>query len=312
MILLCFSQSEDPLESATEALCQTSRRPGPPDELVTKTINAMQSVETSGRLATWRERTIQMIHRNKYAIAASAMVVAGLIAWLTFGPTGGIAIADVVENVKKFKTAMWKMTSEREGTVETFIYKAMEPGKMTWSAENQNVAIVADLTIGKAIMRNDDAKMVITIPMPGGKADAPGMLAVVQKLSTRPSKSIGSEDIDEEKCQGLRFENEGGTFEVWVSVDTSLPVLIVQETSADQMRAQMKKVDVPDEVPAYDIKMTWSDFEWGIDLDESEFSTESPEGYKTLSLEAMKKQMMEKFRSGQGEREGEDDERPQK
>ena len=231
-----------------------------------------------------------MVRKSKYAVAASTLIAAALVAWLTLGPTGGIAFADVVESIKQFKTARWKMTIEQGDQTHTFTYKAMEPGRMTWSDGKMGGAIVVDLTTGEAIMRNDSAKMVFEIPMPEGKADAAGMVAMLQQFDKRESKPLGTKTIDGVKCHGFGFETPDATFDVWVSIETKLPVRIEQEQTKEQTREQLDKAGVPEQVPAHDLKLTWSDFEWGIELDEADFSTAAPPGYMKLSLGEFGKQ----------------------
>ena len=80
-------------------------------------------------------------------------------------------------------------------------------------------------------------------------------------------ESLGEKVIDGRQVVGFRISSPATVFEVWGDPKTGLPARVGWTTAA-----------VPD------VKVTMSDFEFNVDMDESLFSVEPPAGYEVGSF----------------------------
>ena len=291
-------QSDALLNDATQALRDAPTPDGPSPDLVTATENAVRQTIVEPKPTNFTQRILTMLPKPRYAAAAIILIAAALLAWLTINGGGrNIVFADVVEKVESVRTAKWQMSIETNGQTHQFEYEAMEPGRMRWYGPDQGSAIIVDLNVGKAIVRSDKDKQVIVIPMPKpDSGQAAGMLALLQSFKNFEGTDLGEREIDDHATKGFGFEREGVTFEVWVDEESGLPVLIEQVVSESVVRTEMQRAGVPEDapIPISEKKLTWSDFVYDVELDESAFSVEIPEGYKVIDIEQLKKQMMDR------------------
>ena len=78
---------------------------------------------------------------------------------------------------------------------------------------------------------------------------------------------LGEKDIDGRRVVGFRISIDGSVFNVWGDPKTGSPV-----------RIEMTTAIMPN------VKVTMSDFEFNVPLDESLFSVEPPAGYEVGSF----------------------------
>ena len=81
-------------------------------------------------------------------------------------------------------------------------------------------------------------------------------------------ESLGEKDIDGRRVVGFRISLPAAVFSVWGDPKTGLPVRI------EATMAMMPNV-----------KITMSDFEFNVDMDESLFSVEPPAGYEVIQVQ---------------------------
>ena len=80
-------------------------------------------------------------------------------------------------------------------------------------------------------------------------------------------ESLGEKDIDGRRVVGFRLSSPAAVISVWGDPKTGLPV-----------RIEMTMAMMPN------MKITMSDFEFNVDMDESLFSVEPPAGYEVGSF----------------------------
>ncbi len=208
-------------------------------------------------------------------IAAAIFIVAAVagLAFLTLG-NGGASItwADVQEHIRNARTMTFKMTTEVEGMPNmemTMMFK--EPGLMRQEmtmgpskivgimdiqqnkmitlveAQAQKKAIIFDLTELPAEIRKEHEEQ--------------DFLAGIKKLIKESETELGEKEIDGRAVKGYRVEKGNQVITIWADAETGHPV---------EMNMTMFQGD---------IKSTMFDFEFDMELDESLFSLDVPEGY---------------------------------
>jgi hypothetical protein len=105
-------------------------------------------------------------------------------------------------------------------------------------------------------------------PGPGGPWPVACFRSALLDARDKPDvkrESLGEKDIDGRHVVGFRISSPDAVFSVWGDPKTGLPA-----------RIEMTTVVIPN------VKMTMSDFEFNVDLDESLFSLEPPAGYEVI------------------------------
>ena len=106
----------------------------------------------------------------------------------------------------------------------------------------------------------DEKTAVETTVIGRGPTKDPNILAMARDF--RPgSEDLGIRDAEGRPAKGFRARRPGHDWTFWIDPETELPICI------ELIHTQTGR------------KITWSHFEFDVDLDESLFSTEAPEGY---------------------------------
>jgi outer membrane lipoprotein-sorting protein len=243
----------------------------------------------SHTLTTWRWMMRSPVSR--VAAAVIFVLAIGGVAWWLHAVGAAPAYADFLKPLLEAKSARYKMTSEIVGTAgskTTIVIRMLGPSRMRsemeGEAENypkQKTVEIWDGYQGKRL-RLDPKKKLATLYVDRPKDKKPqdinslggwgSMFRDTQKaIQNSPdfhAEPLGEKDIDGRRVIGFRtLTAPEGTIEVWGDPKTGMPVRI------DQTLAMS---------PMIKLKMTVSDFELNLDLDESLFSIEPPAGYQLI------------------------------
>jgi len=229
-----------------------------------------------------------MKRTTKIAIAVTVLIaVGGLLAWLA--PSGGRALAfnDLAEAFAKIHSATCTIRSEAETSQGKMIMRgksmylapARERSEFSPSQvsgpDGSTMTASAGITIldyqkGEGIVLSPQTKMAQVFKLENLPADRPlssfqqlrRMVSVAQGDKTDNAEPLGHQMIDGRKTVGFRIREGGFEYKIWAEPSTALPVRV-------EVDSQLK--------PASNFVM--SDFRFNVELDESLFSLEVPEGY---------------------------------
>ena len=209
-------------------------------------------------------------------IAAAAVIIVSVVAVLHFLglPTEGIVWADVVQPILTARTVVFNvMMGEGENTSTT---KVMNMGTQRFRGEvlsadgtTVQVIVIADYDTLQMFQLIPNQKTAVLIDMKDLPEKPENFLEELRNMVTEiqndPDVSVeqlGEKEIDGRMAIGFRASGPDGEVTVWADPKTALPIRMEQKWR--QMR------------------FVCTDFQFDVELDESLFSMEIPEGYSEL------------------------------
>lgn len=261
---------DERLDQALRAFRDSDLPDGPPPEVVSRTLAALQHEATRPSRPSLLERIRTMPPLVR--IAAALLVAAGATGVLSImtsdrkGP--GVAFAGALEHVRAARTLTYTM---RIGD-DPMAYRVsrMEPGLIRTELPGGGVTIM-DRTQGKSLVLNTTGKLATLIEdKTGGQAGrGEDQIDQLRHFRGKPEQDLGEKIIDGRTARGFRISAGGWTSVVWVDVKTDLPVRMESQTgfNADGTKT-----------------VVYSDFVFDAPLDASLFRMTPPEGYQTQEI----------------------------
>lgn len=257
-------------------------------------VAAEESRTTSLALAGLSRRRSIMKSPITRVAAAALIVIAALITWSRFGgSTGSVAWGEVVRNIEASPGFIYRMkqtyAQQETGTIElnTVAYGSAryglrmdgydDEGKVT----TQTYASLRDgaMTSVSHLSRTH-TRTVLAGDAMSELANMDPKDAVRQFLSARYTE-LGRRTIDGVVAEGVEitdsptvsanFQIDSCVVQLWVAVDTGLPVLV--EVNTVGKNGTLKVHTVQD------------NFQWNVELDASEFEPNIPEDYRAMEVE---------------------------
>lgn len=273
-------QSEDLLNRAVAATRQLPLPTGPSAGTASQTLAALREAASQPKTTFLRG-----IYHMPWASKASVLLAtaAGLLVvyvGLSNFTGSALAFADVVEVLNKVRSATWKTTMEAKGpqnkTVtwsEIGMFLAPSHERMETTAEGQKSIRIVDGQKDKAIVLNTATKTVVVINLknlPPGMESPFGktfqglreLVAQAQSGTARKVERLGVETIDGREAQGFRIELGAVEVKIWADPKTLLPIRVEEKATAGT-----------------EARIVMTDFQVGVDLDESLFSLDVPQDY---------------------------------
>jgi outer membrane lipoprotein-sorting protein len=236
----------------------------------------------SRSLETWRWIMRHPVCRTA-AAAILVLVIVGVALWFHAGGATS-AFADFVQPILDAKSAKYTMTAKMEGqptstTKVTFLlpyrmrheWRQEMPGRV-----EMRMVTIWDLQKGKTILLNPERKTAIVTTytdMPKDRAnpfaELRSLLLDVQERPKVKREPLGEKEIDGHKAVGYRLSglyNSDMVMSLWGDPETGLPVRVEMNYPRSSGR---------------ELQVTMNDFVLNVELDESLFSVEPPEGYAT-------------------------------
>lgn len=219
-------------------------------------------------------RTIMKSKTIRFA-AAAVIIVAVLAGMYHFGnPVESVAIADIVQPFLTARTATFKITIEGQGVPsQEFDGMFMAPCRMRHTQPGGGTVIV-DLERGKFITLIPQAKQAVVLELTN-VPDEPGSLNFFQEIRARILKAqplddesvefLGEQQIDGQSAIGYHIQKPGLNGTIWANAKTKIPLRI--------------------EITEEPMTITMSNIVFDVELDESLFSLDVPEGYRVTILQ---------------------------
>ncbi|UCG57642.1 MAG: hypothetical protein JSU70_22595 [Phycisphaerales bacterium] len=207
---------------------------------------------------------------RKTKLAAAAAVIAAVIVGIHhFGRSvESVAIADIVQPLLTARTATFKITIGGQGVPsQEFDGMFMEPCRMRHAKPGGGTVIV-DLEQGTFVTLLPQLKRAVVLELTNVPED-PGDLNFFQYIRMRMIEAqplgdesvefLGEQELDGQSAIGYRAQKPGLDATVWANSETKMPI----------------RIEVFDEP----MIITMSNIAFDMELDESLFSLDVPEGY---------------------------------
>src|SRR6185295_17033729 len=223
----------------------------------------------------WREIMSRPVPR--FAAIVLAMVTACVVCSVMFQTQPTVAFDNVVGPILKAKTAIFNAVIEGKNlpkqTVRTLV---LEPNRLRQEMPAGGITIF-DATVGRVMTLTPAKKsaMVFNITdMPPQQKPVNFFdrlrtsLGAADEDATSKRESLGRKQIAGREAVGFRVKQPHGDMAIWGDATPGLPILV--EMTLDTLP---------------DAKVTMTDFEFDVELDEALFRTVPPEGYSVQKLD---------------------------
>ncbi len=238
-------------------------------------------------------RTIMKSPITKLA-AAAVIVIAVLIGMNQLvGSAGSVAWGEVVRNIEASPGFVYRMkqtyNQQETGTIELnmMAYGSAQYGFRLDGYNNEEVTIQTYATLSDGAMTSvdhpnrtyyrtalaDDALAEIENMEPK-EAVREYLSAEYTKLGRRTIEGVEAEgiEIDRDPSEAkANFQVDSCVIQLWVAVDTGLPILV--------------EVDTVGKNGTLEIHTVQDNFQWNVELDASEFEPDIPEDYTQMEVE---------------------------
>jgi len=247
--------------------------------------------EPSTRIIVFRTLRRIIMKSPFTKIAAAAVIIIAVLIGLNIVGTSTPAFAEIVKPFLTARTASFKMTMEVEGVpTQTFDCLYAEPMRMRQTNHEQGGIVISDFQQGKIVtlMPAQNKAMIVELEnMPEDQSkfnmfnEIRKHIQEAQQTQDESVKFLGEKEIDGLTVIGYHVQKPGVDITVWADPQTKLPV-------------QMENTVGP-------VTYTMTNIVFDVELDESLFSLEIPEGYtiRTMQVDASEpteKDLIELFR----------------
>ena len=205
-------------------------------------------------------------------IAAAAVIIVSLIVASHFlgVPTESVGWADVVRPILTARTVVFNLEGENMPTTRVMNMGTQRVRLEVLSADGKSVQVmVIDYDASRMLTLIPNQKKAIVIDLKDIPEKPENVLEelrnVVTEIQNDPDVSVeplGEKEIDGRIVKGFRARNPDGEITVWADPETALPI---------RMEQQWRQ-----------LQFVYTDFQFDIEMDESLFSMEIPEGYSEL------------------------------
>jgi len=240
---------------------------------------------------TLTRRIRNMKPMTRIAVAAAVLVAfVGLMSWLVPGRGEALALTNIAEALGNVQSAKWKTTSvvklaggETKTMHEIGMFRAPSHERKEMTIEGETSISIFDARQDKTLALLPAKKMAMVLSLkdspPGGRSggtflDLRKIVVDAQSGGPARAESVGVQVIDGRRAEGFRVQSGATEVTIWADPKTSLPIRVESVMSG-----------------ATEVRIVMTDFEVGVDLEESLFSLDVPPGYRVheTQLEVPKK-----------------------
>jgi len=210
-------------------------------------------------------------------LAAAAVIIIAILTAIHFlgSPIEGIAWADVVRPILTARTVVFNVIMV-EGENVPITSRVMNMGTQRFRSEvlspdgkTVQVIVIVDYNTSEMLELFPKQKTAVLIELKDFPEKPENLLETVRNsitvLQNDPNFSVeplGEKEIDGQIAKGFRATGPDGEMTVWADLETALPV---------RMEHKWRQM-----------QFICTDFEFDVEMDESLFSMEIPEGYSAL------------------------------
>ncbi|MHC4573255.1 MAG: hypothetical protein ACYS76_03860, partial [Planctomycetota bacterium] len=231
-------------------------------ERVRNSLATEQEKNEGSRTEIWR--TIMKSSITKLAAAAVIIIAFMFGMYFLSGPGAGVAFADVIQPILNAQTAVF------EGPV---IQDMVMGSRIRRTISNMDVATIIDLEACKILELDPKEQKAVYYDLKGlPQGKITNYLEMLRNVITELQESphfvveeLGEQEIDGQRAIGFRAKHPRVEVTIWADPQTALPFRIEQKEGQ--------------------LFIVCKDFKFDVEMDESLFSMEAPEGYTTQEAE---------------------------
>lgn len=268
---------QDPLDQLSESLANLPVPEGPDSEvkqcLLEMLTHTSTQLETVRPVSFWRGKTMR-----KLAIAAAlVLVVLGFSDFLLPSNNGannggaGAVFAAMLEQVRQIRTVTYETHFKMEGIpAQVLQTSVLEPNwlRQESTEEGKEFQQIVDVAQGKSVSLFPSQKKAMVVELVGRSAQgSQSIIKQFEELSGESATFVSEEELDGISVLKYTCSEAGMKITVWANPLTRLPVRVFLTDSWEAAKAKMQ--------------ITYTNFKWDVELDESLFSLEVPDGYTT-------------------------------
>ena len=232
--------------------------------------------ESATRIIVFRTLSRIIMKSNITKFAAAAVIIIAVVAGIHFlgGLTEGVAWADVVRPILTARTVVFNVIMAEGENVP--ITRVMNMGTQRFRSEvlspdGKTVQVIAivDFTTSRILQLIPKQKTAVLIDLKDLPEKPENVLEemrnIITDLQNDPDfsvESLGEKEIDGRIAKGFRATGFDEKLTIWADPQTALPIRMEQKWRQMQFAC--------------------TDFQFDIEMDESLFSMEIPEGYSAL------------------------------
>ena len=210
-------------------------------------------------------------------IAAAAVIIIAVLISLNILGTSTPAFAEIVKPFLTARTASFKMTMEVEGVpTQTFDCLYAEPAHMRQTNNEQGAVVISDLQKGKIVTLSPAQKKAFVVELENMPDDEDqsqfNLFSEIRKRirEAQESQDASVEFIGEKKINGItvigyHVQKPIVDITVWADPQTKLPVEMINKSGPTTY--------------------TMTDIVFDVELDESLFNLEIPDGYTVHTMQ---------------------------
>ncbi|NQT01592.1 MAG: hypothetical protein HQ580_06190 [Planctomycetes bacterium] len=205
-------------------------------------------------------------------IATAAVILVSVVAGIYFlgVPTESVAWADVVRPILTARTVVFNVGGENIPTTRVMNMGTQRVRGEVLSPDGKTVqVIIMDYDTFRMLTLIPNQKKAVVIDLKDLPEEPENILEEMRNMVTEiqndPDISVeplGEKEIDGRIAQGFRATGPDGEWTIWADLQTALPIRMEQKWRQ--------------------IECVCTDFQFDIEMDESLFSMEIPEGYSEL------------------------------
>ena len=268
------AEHDDQLNQAATALRNTPVPDGPPPDFVDAVVSMLETRPGAAAPILPNTRKWTMIKRTSFA-ATAVLLIAFVLAFVS-GNGKAIALADVIENVKKTQTLSFRAETSQPNPTDKgkplvrVIERSIKGSRMRTTDSTGDIRI-NHMNKGIAMtLRPAKNRATIMLDKPQQKKQPiDEVVELLKKLRQGDTKTLGKKVVDNKKAEGFLAHDKSPTgakweIEVWVDVESGLPITIEQRMG--KRRALL------------------DGFVWNEELDDSLFPLTPPAGYKVTTI----------------------------
>jgi outer membrane lipoprotein-sorting protein len=257
----------------------TEPNPAHKKKLRRQMLSVFNQAEQEPQIRTTVFRTLRSIIMKSPVtkIAAGAAIIIAVLISLNILGTSTPAFAEIVKPFLTARTASFKMTMEVEGVpTQTFDCLYAEPAHMRQTNNEQGAVVISDLQKGEIVTLSPAQKKAFVVELENMPDDEDqsqfNLFSEIRKRirEAQESQDASVEFIGEKKINGItvigyHVQKPIVDITVWADPQTKLPVEMINKSGPTTY--------------------TMTDIVFDVELDESLFNLEIPDGYTVHTMQ---------------------------
>lgn len=201
------------------------------------------------------------------AVATVLFVVSVLVFW---SGESRLAFAAVLANIQSFRPHSYTETLQYEGEAPTttrVMRLSLARRREIWPDGHVFVVDLSQSPNRTLMLQPETKQSIETVIRNSPSRQDPNLLESLTRMRAQDAERLGQRRFGSCDAEGFHLRGAEEDWTVWADAKTELPIRI------ELVQKDLKR------------KFVWDDFDFGVQFDESLFSTKAPEGYAVVQEE---------------------------